>query len=156
MLTSISDGGSKIQDRRQKAAEGKQKIKKKWGPFRYFLASSSVLILVMWGVILFGGEKPPASTTKLASNPRAFLFMVDSSLKRYAHFEKKGYPEKLADLVPKYLRIDSANLDELKLFSYRKDPKEGYRLSLAKKTPDEQAVVLSPQGVQYESAGGGV
>jgi len=156
MLTSISDGGTRIQDRKERAVEGKLKERKKWGPFRYFTLSSAVLILVMWGVILFGGEKPPAATTNLASNPRAFLFMVDSSIKRFAHYEKKGYPEELSDLVPKYLRMDNGSRDDFRLLSYQKDPKEGYRLSLAKKAPGEKVVILSPKGVQYESAGGGV
>jgi hypothetical protein len=155
MLTSVSEVGTKIQDRRERASEEKLKEKKKWGPFRYFVLSSSVLILVLWGVILFGGEKPPSTATSIASNPRAFLFMVDSSIKRYAHYEKKGYPEQLSDIVPKYLRMDNKNLHQLRLLSYQKDPKEGYTLSLAKKTPGEKTVVLSPKGVQYESVGGG-
>jgi hypothetical protein len=156
MLTSVSAVGTKIQDRRERAVEEKHREKKKWGPFRYFILSSSVLILVLWGVILFGGEKAPAAATDPATNPRAFLFLVDSSIKRYAHYEKKGYPETLSDLVPKYLRMGTQSVDRLQLFSYRKDPKEGYRLSLAKKTPGEADVVLSPKGVRYESAGGGV
>jgi hypothetical protein len=153
MLTSVSEGGTRIQDRREKAVEEKLKEKKKWGPFRYFVLSAAVLILVLWGVIFFGGEKPPANATNIASNPRAFLFMVDSSIKRYAHYEKKGYPERLSDLIPKYLRLKSQ--DPLSLLSYRKDPKEGYGLSLAKKTPGEKAIILSPQGIRYESESGG-
>lgn len=156
MLTSVSEGGTQILDRRDRAVEERFKEKKKWGPFRYFIVSTSVLIVVMWGVILFGGEKAPSGSANLASNPRAFLFMVDSSIKRYAHYEKKGYPEQLSTLVPKYLRIDKKSLDQLSLLSYRKDPKEGYTLSLAKKIPGEKAVVLSPRGIQYESEGGGV
>jgi hypothetical protein len=156
MLTSVSDGTTRIQDRKERAIEGKLKEKKRWGPFRYFVLSSSVLILVFWGVILFGGEEAPVAATNLSSNPRAFLFMVDSSIKRYAHYEKKGYPEKLTELIPKYLRIDSRNLDRLQLLSYKKDPNQGYRLSLTKTTPGEPAVMLSPKGVQYEPAGGGV
>jgi hypothetical protein len=156
MLTSVSEGGSQIQDRREKIVHEKLKERRKWGPFRYFLIVSAVLIAVMWGVIFFGGEKAPAGSANIAENPRAFLFMVDSALKRYAHYEKAGYPERLTDLVPKYLRVGKGSVDQLRLFSYQKDPNEGYVLSLAKKAPGEKTVVISAKGVQYISEGGGV
>jgi len=156
MLTSVSEVGSQIQDRREKIVQEKRKEKSKWGPFRYFIVASFVLIAVMWGVILFGGEKAPAGSANIANNPRAFLFMVDSAVKRYAHYEKGAYPERLSDLVPKYLRIDKERLDQLNVLSYKKDPGEGYLLSIAKKVPGESDVVLSSKGVHYSSAGGGV
>ncbi len=156
MLASVSEVGTQIQDRREKAVEERLKGKTKWGPFRYFVLSSSVLILVFWGVILFGGEEAPTGAVNLAGNPRAFLFMVDSSIKRYAHYEKKGYPEQLSELVPKYLRMDKRKMDQLQLLSYRKDPKEGYILTLANKAPGDMIVVLSPKGVQSRTSGGGV
>ncbi len=155
MLTSVSEGGTQIQDRREKIVQEKTKEKRKWGPFRYFIVASCALVAVMWGVILFGGEKAPAGSANIASNPRAFLFLVDSAVKRYAHYEKQGYPERLSDLVPKYLRIDKGKLDQLNLLSYLKDAREGYLLSLAKKTQGDD-VVLSPKGVRYGSEGGGV
>jgi hypothetical protein len=156
MLSSVSQVGTKIKDRREKAVEDKLKEKKKWGPFRYFIVAASVLIVVMWGVIIFGGEKAPAGAADLTSNPRAFLFMVDSSIKRYAHYEGKKYPDQLADLVPKYLRMHKENLPQLNMLSYQKDPAEGYRLSLARTKPGEMLIILSPKGVEYKSpvAGG--
>jgi hypothetical protein len=156
MLTSVSEGGTQMLDRREKIVQEKIKEKRKWGPFRYFIVASCALIAVMWGVIFFGGEKAPAGSANIANNPRAFLFMVDSAVKRYAHYEKGGYPERLSDLVPKYLRIDQGRLDSLSTLSYKRDPNEGYFLSIAKKAPGESAVVLSPKGVQYGSEGGGV
>lgn len=158
MLTSVSEVGTKIKGRREKAAEEKEKFKekKKWGPFRCFVLCSSVLILVMWGVIFFGGEKAPAGTTDFTSNPRAFLFMVDSSIKRYAHYEKKGYPKKLEDLIPKYLPLRKEKSVHLDLLSYQTDAVEGYRLSLARVKSGEMLVILTPKGVEYKNpvAGG--
>lgn len=157
MVTSVSEGGTQILDRRERVVEEKLKGKKrKWGPFRYFLLVAVALIAVMWGVILFGGEKAPAGTTNIAGNPRAFLFMVDSAVKRYAHYEKAGYPNNLTDLVPKYLKIGKGSLDVLRLLSYQKNSKEGYLLSLAKNPPGEKPVVLSPKGIQYGQESGGV
>jgi hypothetical protein len=156
MLTSVSAVGTKIKDRREKVVEEKLKEKKKWGPFRYFIVVASVLIVVMWGVILFGGEKAPTGGTDYASNPRAFLFMVDSSLKRYNHYEKKDYPQNLTDLVPKYIPLRKERVGQLSLLSYQKDASAGYRLSLAKSKPGEMVVVLTPKGVEYKNpvAGG--
>jgi len=157
MLTSVSAVGTKIMDRRERAIEEKSKGKKPWGPFRYFVLASSVLIGVMWGVILFGGESAPAGTTDFSSNPRALLFMVDSSIKRYAHYEKKGYPEQLAALSPKYLRLDKGSLAaQMSMLSYQRDPNEGYTLSLARTKPDDMAIILTPKGVKHKPSGGGV
>ncbi|MEW6666807.1 MAG: B-box zinc finger protein [Thermodesulfobacteriota bacterium] len=157
MLTSVSAVGTKIKDRREKVVEEKLKEKKKWGPFRYFIVLSSVLIVVMWGVIIFGGERAPAGGTDYADNPRAFLFMVDSSLKRYNHYEKKGYPEKLADLVPKYIPLRNERLAQLSLLSYQRDASAGYRLSLARWKPGDMVIILTSKGVEYKSpAAGGV
>lgn len=154
MLSSVSEGGSQMQDRREKAVEERLKEKKKWGPFRYFILSASVLIVVLWGVIFFGGERVPEGATNLANNPRALLFLVDGSIKRYAYYEKKGYPEKLTDLVPKYLRMDERNIGQLQLLSYQRETKDGYSLSLARKTPGEMTVVLSAKGVETRPSGG--
>jgi hypothetical protein len=152
----VSAVGTKIKDRREKAVEGKLKEKKKWGPFRYFILVASVLIVVMWGVILFGGEKAPAGGTDYASNPRAFLFMVDSSIKRYLHFEKKGYPDQLTQLIPKYLPLRNEKAAQLAILSYQKDTAVGYRLSLARSKPGEMVIILTPKGVEYKNpvAGG--
>ena len=53
MLHSVSEVGTTIRDKREKGEE-KRKVKARWGPFRYFVALSCVLILVMpllWVVI---------------------------------------------------------------------------------------------------------
>jgi hypothetical protein len=152
MLTSVSEVGTKIKDRREKVGEEKLKAKKKWGPFRYFVAVAAVLIAVMWGVILFGGEKAPAGTSDLVSNERAFLFMVDSAIKRYAHYEGKKFPEQLPSLVPKYLKMSKENLPQLNRFSYQRDPAVGYRLTLARPKAGEPVVVLTPKGVEYKTS----
>ena len=58
MLVSVSAVGTTIKGKREKVAEHKEKAKekKKRTPFHYFVMVSSVMILVMWGVILFGGQ----------------------------------------------------------------------------------------------------
>jgi hypothetical protein len=150
MLQSVSAVGTTIKDKREKASEKKLKEKKKWGPFHYFVVVSSVLIAVMWGVILFGGQKAPEGTGDFAKNARAFLFMVDSSIKRYAHYEGNQYPESLPDLVPKYLRISEKNLFHLDKLAYQRDSEKGYTLTFAKPKPGEMNVILSPKGIQYK------
>ena len=157
MLQSVSEGGTSIKEKREKGEERKKKEKKKWGPFRYFVALSSVLTLVMWGVIIFGGEKPPARTTEFTKKGRVLLFMVDGALKRYAHYEGTRYPEALSNLVPKYLTLKKEELFHLEKLSYQRDPKAGYRLSLAKTKRGEMSVILTPQGIEYSqppSSGG--
>ncbi|MBP1741146.1 MAG: hypothetical protein H6Q48_3439 [Deltaproteobacteria bacterium] len=152
MLTSVSAVGTTIKDKRVKAADKKEKEegKKKWTPFRYFVVVAGVFILVMWGVILFGGQQAPAGTADFASQPRVLLFMIDSSIKRYAHYEGNQYPAKLSDLIPKYLRLQEKDLPQLQNLSYERDQALGYRLSFAKPKPGEK-IVITAKGVRYES-----
>jgi len=152
MLTSVSAVGTSIKDKRVKAADKKEKEagKKKWTPFRYFVVVAAVFILVMWGVILFGGQQAPAGTADFANQPRVLLFMVDSSIKRYAHYEGNQYPAKLSDLIPKYLRLQEKDLPQLQNLSYERDQALGYRLSFAKPKPGEK-IVITAKGVKYES-----
>jgi len=157
MLQTVSVVGTSLVDKRTKSEEKKSAKKKPWGPFQYFVLLSSVLIAVMWGVILFGGQKAPGQKIDFANQERVFLFMVDSSIKRYAHYEGNKYPEKLADLVPKYLRISKDDINQLNRFNYVKDPSTGYQLSIAKPKSGEMNIVISPKGIKYESRiGGGV
>jgi len=149
MLYSVSEGGTSIKDKREKEEERRRKEKKKWGPFQYFVVVSSVLILVMWGVIIFGGQPAPSRTVDFAKKGRVLLFMVDSALKRYAHYERNRYPEKLSDLVPKYLSLRKDEIFHLNKLSYKRDPKTGYRLSLAKTKPGVMNIILSPKGIEY-------
>ena len=152
MLTSVSAVGTTIQDKRVKAADKKEKEegKKKWTPFRYFVVVAAVFILVMWGVILFGGQQAPAGTADFANQPRVLLFMIDSSIKRYAHYEGNQYPAKLSDLIPKYLRLQEKDLPQLQNLSYERDQALGYRLSFAKPKPGEK-IVITAKGIKYES-----
>ena len=152
MLTSVSAVGTTIKDKRVKAADKKEKEegKKKWTPFRYFVVVAAVFILVMWGVILFGGQQAPAGTADFANQPRVLLFMVDSSIKRYAHYEGNQYPAKLSDLIPKYMRLQEKDLPQLQNLSYERDQALGYRLSFAKPKPGEK-IVITAKGVRYES-----
>ncbi|NVM24525.1 MAG: hypothetical protein HWN70_01240 [Desulfobacterales bacterium] len=149
MLYSVSEVGTSIKEKREKGEERKEKEKKKWGPFQYFVIVSSALILVMWGVIIFGGQKAPPRTIDFAKKGRVLLFMVDGALKRYAHYEGNEYPEKLSDLVPKYLILRKEELFQLEELSYQRDPKAGYRLSLAKTKTGEMNVILTPGGIEY-------
>lgn len=149
MLTSVSAVGTTIQDKRVKAAEKREEAKKKWTPFRYFMVVGAVLILVMWGVIIFGGQQAPAGTVDLANQPRVLLFMVDSAVKRYAHYEGNQYPAKLSDLVPKYLKLPEKDLPQLQNLSYERDQALGYRLSLARPKPGEK-ILITAKGVKYD------
>ncbi|MFC1821192.1 B-box zinc finger protein [Thermodesulfobacteriota bacterium] len=151
MVQTVSGVGTTLKDKKEKAEEKKRKKKKEWSPFHYFLIVSSTLIVVMWGVIIFGGQKAPAGTGEFAKNERVFLFMVDSAVKRYAHYEGKKYPGRLEDLVPKYLTISDENLIHLKKLSYQKRPGSGYRLSLANPKPGEMKIMMSQKGITYES-----
>jgi len=154
MLSSVSEVGSSIKSKREKSAERKGKVreKKKWTPFRYFVAVCSVLILVMWGVILFGGQKAPTGNADLGSSPRVLLFMVDGALKRYNHYEGNQYPARLTDLIPKYLAMSKEESQYLKKLVYVRDPQLGYRLSLAKPQPGQMNIVISPKGIKYEGS----
>lgn len=157
MLVSVSAVGTTMKGKKERLAEKKEKEKekKKWTPFRYFVVISSVLILVMWGVILFGGQKAPAGAVDMASQPRVFLFMVDGALKRYAHYENGRYPTRLEDLVPKYLPLRQEETPLLSTLSYGRDPGLGYRLSLVKSRPGEMHLIISPKGITYETPVGG-
>ena len=154
MLQSVSQMGSSLAHKKDKASGDKGKGKK-WGPFRYFMTVSSVLIAVMWVVIIFGGEPPPQRTGDFAKKGRVFLFMVDGALKRYAHYEDKRYPEQLVDLVPKYLALKDSEVIYLKRLSYEKGAKTGYRLSLANPGEGEMNPVLSPRGIEYRPSPSG-
>lgn len=149
MLQTVSVVGNSLVDRREKSGEKKFVRKKPWGPFHYFVILSSVLIAVMWGVIIFGGQKAPGQKIDFANQERVFLFMVDSSIKRYAHYEGNKYPDKLTDLVPKYLRLGKEDITQLDRFNYIKDPKTGYQLSLAKPKAGEMNIIISPKGIKY-------
>jgi len=149
MLSSVSAVGTSIKDKRDKSSEKKLEKKKKWGPFHYFVTVAGVLILVMWGVILFGGEKAPAGTMDYAKNKRVFLFMVDGAIKRYAHYEGNKYPGQLSDLIPKYLQFDDKETRFLGMLSYQRDRSEGYRLSLANPGSGEMNVIITAKGLKY-------
>jgi hypothetical protein len=155
MLHSVSEVGTSMREKREKGEEKKEK--KKWGPFHYFVIVCSVLILVMWGIIIFGGQKAPPRMVDFAKKGRVLLFMVDGALKRYAHYEGNRYPERLSKLVPKYLSLRKEELFNLDRLSYQRDPKGGYSLSLAKTKPGEMNVILSAKGIEYSrppSSGG--
>lgn len=159
MLVSVSAVGTTMKGKRERLAEKKEreKEKKKWTSFHYFVVVSSVMILVMWGVILFGGQEAPAGAADLAGQPRILLFMVDGGLKRYAHYEDNRFPARLIDLVPKYLSLGKEELPLLDTLSYARDPELGYRLSLARPKPGEMNLIISPKGIKYETStrGGG-
>ena len=153
MVREVSEGGSRLKEKRSR--DSHKKRKRPWGPFQYFLVVSSVLILVMWGVILFGGHPAPASKVSLAKGGRVLLFMVDGALKRYAHYEGNRYPDSLADLVPKYLAFKQNELGFLDQLVYRKDPVKGYKLSLRHVKKGEMNLVLTAKGIEYRMTIGG-
>ncbi|MEE9612110.1 MAG: B-box zinc finger protein [Desulfatiglandales bacterium] len=150
MLFSVSEVGTSIKDKREKAAEKKIAKKGKWGPFQYFVVVCCSLIVVMWGVILFGGQKSPGGKADFAKNERVLLFMVDAAIKRHAHYEGNQYPKSLSSLVPKYLTLGEKDLIHLERLFYQKDPDAGYLLSLANPKPGDMKIIISPKGIQYE------
>ncbi len=152
MLQSVSQVGSTLAEKKGKA----RKARKRWGPFQYFVLVSSMLIAVMWGVILFGGQPAPASRVDLAKKGRVLLFLVDGAIKRYAHYEGKKYPETLRDLVPKYLGFKGPELAYLDLLKYVRDPIKGYRLSLKHPKKNEMRLVLTAKGIEYSAPALGV
>jgi len=154
MLHSVAEIGTSIRDKRKKEEE-RRETKRRWGPFRYFVVLSCVLILVMWGIIIFGGKRPPARTTEFAKKGRVLLFMVDGAIKRYALYEGNRYPEQLTDLIPGYLPMRQDEASHLEKLSYRTDTKAGYRLSLARAKPGEMNIVLTATGVEYTAPSGG-
>jgi len=149
MLHSLSEAGTTLKDRKEKEGERKEKARKRRGPFTYFVILSAVLIAVMWGVIIFGGQPAPKRSADLSKNTRVLLFMVDSALKRYAHYEGNRYPTRLSELVPAYLSLRQDELGYLTMLSYARDPKAGYRLSMAEPQAGEMNVILTPQGLEY-------
>jgi len=152
MVQAVSGAGTSLKGKHEKHAEKELEGKKVWGPFQYFIVLSSVVIVVMWGVILFGGpEAVSGQQIDFDKNKRVFLFMVDNSIKRYAYYQKKQYPEKLIDLVPKYLRLKEEDLIQLNKFKYSLDPQAGYELSYAKPPPGEMNIIISSKGIRYES-----
>jgi hypothetical protein len=155
MISSVSAVGTTILDKRDKVAEEKTKAKIKLTAFHYFVMASAVLILAMWGFILFGGQKPPTAKIDYTKNQRVFLFMVDSAIKRYAHYEGDNYPEKLLDLVPKYLVLGEKEVPHLIGLSYRKDPGVGYQLGLTNPNPGEMKITITSKGIQYQMPPGG-
>ena len=151
MVQSVSEVGTSLKDKRERSAKKKEeKGLKRWGAFQYFLIVSGVLILSMWGYILFGEEEAPASRVDFANQPRILLFMVDGAIKRFAHYEGDKYPENIKDLIPKYLNMASVDLVYLNNVSYQRDPRVGYRLSL-KNQKGDQGITISAQGIQYKS-----
>jgi len=149
MIRQLSEGGSKLTQRR---SISQAKRKKRWGPFQYVFVLSCALIIVMWGVIIFGGRPSPSSKKGMPKAGKALLFMVDGAIKRYAHYEGNGYPDSLLDLIPKYLVIKDTELGCLKQLSYRKDPAKGYLLTLRQPKKDEAGLVLTAKGIEYMKA----
>jgi len=153
MLQAVSGAGTSLRSKREKHSEKElEKEKKKaWGPFQYFVVVSSVLIAVMWGVIIFGGpEKATGHRLDFEKQERVFLFMVNGSIKRYAYYEGNKYPEELSDLIPRYLPMRKEDIHQLDRLSYARDPKTGYRLSLANPKPGTMNIFISPNGIKYE------
>jgi hypothetical protein len=155
MLHSIRDVGTTLKKQKGESEKRKEKAKKRWGPFPYFVIISSVLIAVMWVFVLFGGQPAPQRSADLAKKGRVLLFMVDGALKRYAHYEGDLYPSQLSELVPKYLSLQKEELGYLEKLSYKQDPKMGYRLSIAKPQAGEINVILTPQGLEYSAPSSG-
>jgi hypothetical protein len=153
MIQSVSEVGTSIKEKRE---QEEKKKKKRWGAFHYFVIVSSVLILVMWGYIIFGGQELPSSmaTVDYAKQGRVLLFTVDGALKRYAHYEGNKYPEKLTDLIPKYISLRGEQIVHLQQLAYERNSDGGYRLSLAKPEPGEMKVILTPKGIEYTAPSG--
>ena len=155
MLKSVSDGGSDLSARHKRASSKKGKAERKWGPFQYFVILSSVMILVMWGVILFGGQAGPQRSAEFSKKGRVLLFLVDGALRRYAHYEGAVYPSTLSDLVPKYLALRQSELFHLNKLSYESNVEVGYRLSLTNPEKGDMRVILSPKGIENIPMGSG-
>jgi hypothetical protein len=154
MVQSVSQVGTSLKDKREKSAKRKKKEQKKWGSFQYFLVVSGILILCMWGYIFFGGQEVPASRIDYKNQPRILLFMVDGAIKRFANYEGKIYPEKLIDLIPKYLDIVKVDLAHLNSLSYQRDARVGYRLTLKNPKERRMDISITPQGIQFGSSSG--
>lgn len=155
MLHSVSEVGTSMREKREEEEEKKLRRRRKWGLFHYFVTVCSALILVMWGVIIFGGQKAPPRSIDHATKGRVLLFMVDGAIRRFALYEGNRYPEQLTDLIPEYLPLRESEIVHLKRLSYQSDVWVGYRLSLVNPTPGEMNIVLSPKGIEYTSPSGG-
>jgi hypothetical protein len=68
-----------------------QKRGNNWGLFHLFVLISAALIIALWGVIIRGGEPPPPKTAYVVERPVVLLFLVDTAVKRYAHYESGRY-----------------------------------------------------------------
>lgn len=156
MMTSVSAVGTTIRDKRERAAGEKKGARKRLTTFHYFVLFTGTLILGMWGFILFGGQEPPdfEGNINLAGNTRVLLFMVDGGIKSYAHTKGNIYPERLPDLIPKYLSLGVSQVRLLDTLFYEKNPKTGYRLSLANPKPGEMYIIISADGIQYQLPSG--
>ena len=135
--------------------EQEENRKKDWGPFHLYLLISAALIIAMWGLIIRGGEPPPPRTAHFVERPTLLLFLVDGAIKRYAHYEGSGYPERLSDLLPRYVRLGRDELSCIDTLSYRRDPTGGYRLALVDRRTGDVIIILSPQGIVYMGPSGG-
>ncbi len=154
MLQTVTSVGSNLRERKEKVLEKEVRKKKKWGPFNYFLVVCSVLILVMWGVIIFGGQPTPEQTASMIDKGKAgrvLLFLVNGSIRRFAHYEGDRYPDRLTDLVPRYLQLKKSQLASLQSLRYSRDadPAVGYRLSLAHLKKGEMNITLTAGGIKY-------
>jgi len=153
MLHSISEVGTGLTKKKGELEKRKEKAKKRWGPFHYFVIVSTVLIAVMWGVILFGKQPAPPASAELATNERVLLFMVDGAIKRYALYKSNTYPTALTELLPDYLTLHKGEAGLLERLSYQRDPKLGYRLWLIKPGSGEMNLILTPKGIEYTAPG---
>ena len=149
MLHSLTQVGTSIKDRKDKGEDRKEKARKRWGPFGYFVIVSTVLIAVMWGVIIFGKKPAPPASSEVATNDRVLLFMVDGAIKRYALYKNNTYPTELTELLPEYLSIREGEAVSLQRLTYRPDPTVGYRLSLTRPGSGEMNLILTPKGIEY-------
>ena len=154
MVQSVSEVGTTLKDKREKSAQKKEKESAKWGPFQYFLVAAGILILSMWGYIIFGGQEVPANRIDFKNQPRILLFMVDGAIKRYANYEDNTYPENLTDLIPKYLNLATIDLAHLNTLSYQRDPSVGYRLSFKNPKQGQMGITVTSQGIQSGSSSG--
>jgi hypothetical protein len=68
-----------------------QKRGNNWGLFHLFVLICAALIIALWGVIIRGGEPPPPKTAYVVERPVVLLFLVDTAVKRYAHYESGRY-----------------------------------------------------------------
>ena len=139
---------------RDKGAEQQGRGEKRRDLFWYLVGVCSGLIVALWGVILFGGQPGPERTINISNQPKILLFLVDGAIRRYAHYEGDRYPERLSDLVPKYVSRGKDGLYCLDKLNYEQDPEGDYRLSLHDRS-GEVIIILSPRGMVYMSPSGG-